>query len=154
MKKTFAWVAALGIGGLLACAPRSGDIKPAVTPATQGRALYGAYCADCHGPLAHGDGPRAATLVRRPPDLTTIAQRNGNVFRADVIAAFVDGRTYVEAHGPREMPAWGRVMDDRNQALDQDLKLTPTWIAQIVAYLETLQEREGQRLGNGPAEGR
>jgi hypothetical protein len=63
------------------------------------------------------------------------------VFRADDVAAYVDGRTYVEAHGSREMPVWGRAMDDRNQALDQEFKLTPAWIAQIVAYLETLQER-------------
>jgi mono/diheme cytochrome c family protein len=132
----------LGLAGL-ACALRSGEPPSAssLTPAAQGQALYGAYCADCHGPLARGDGPRIRSLVRPPPDLTSIAKRNGNVFPADTVASFVDGRTYVEAHGPREMPAWGRAMDDRNQALDQELKLTPAWIAQIVAYLETLQER-------------
>lgn len=139
-------LALIGAAGLVACTPRSSEptqASSALTPAAQGRTLYGAYCADCHGPLAHGDGPRAATLVRRPADLTTIARRNGNVFRADDVAAYVDGRTYVEEHGPREMPVWGRVMDDRNQALGQDFKLTPAWIAQIVAYLETLQERQG-----------
>jgi mono/diheme cytochrome c family protein len=137
------WAAILATGGVVACALRSGDTEKAspVTPAAHGQKLYGAYCADCHGALARGDGPRASTLVRRPPDLTTIAQRNGNVFRADTVAAFVDGRTFVEAHGPREMPAWGRVMDDRNEALPQDFKLTPAWIAEIVAYLETLQQR-------------
>ena len=132
------------IAGLAACALWDRDpprTAPTATQGAQGRALYGAYCADCHGPLGHGDGPRAAALTRRPADLTTIARRNGNVFRADDMAAFVDGRTYIEAHGPREMPVWGRVLDDRNQALPQDLKLTPAWIAEIVAYLETLQDR-------------
>ncbi len=140
MKTIVACAAALALAAQLACSNRATAEAVPPTPAARGKLLYGAYCADCHGPLARGDGPRAATLVQKPADLTTIAQRNGNVFRADTVAAFVDGRTQVEAHGTREMPVWGRVLDDRNQALDQELKLTPEWIAQIVAYLETLQE--------------
>ena len=143
MKTLRVGAAVLATWGVLACALRSDDLKkaPDVTPAARGQQLYGAYCTECHGALGRGDGPRASTLVHRPPDLTTIAQRNGNVFRADAVAAFMDGRTFVEAHGPREMPVWGRVMDDRNEALAQDFKLTPAWISEIVAYLETLQQR-------------
>ena len=137
-------LAVLGIVGLVACSPVSKPAAqrsstPASAPAEQGKRLYAAYCADCHGPLARGDGPRAAALAIRPADLTTIARRSGNVFRADDVAAYVDGRTSVEAHGPSEMPVWGREMDDRNEALDQELKLSPVWIAQIVAYLATIQ---------------
>ena len=142
MKTIFGFAVLLGVGALLACEFPGGEVAKTSPPtaAVQGKTLYGAYCADCHGPLARGDGPRAATLVKRPADLSTIAQRNGNVFPTDTVAAFVDGRNHVEAHGPREMPIWGRVIDDRNQALDEELKLTPDWIARIVAYLETLQE--------------
>jgi mono/diheme cytochrome c family protein len=139
-----AWttLALLGAGGLIGCTlEQSAPAKPSPpAPAARGQALYGAYCADCHGPLAHGDGPRALTLVRAPADLTTIARRNGGVFSADAVASYVDGRTDIEAHGTREMPVWGRVLDDRNQALDEDFKLTPSWIAQIVAYLQAIQE--------------
>jgi len=35
-----------------------------------GATLYRQHCASCHGPLGHGDGPVAASLTLRPPDLT------------------------------------------------------------------------------------
>jgi mono/diheme cytochrome c family protein len=34
--------------------------------AAAGKALYAQYCATCHGPTGHGDGPVAATLNPRP----------------------------------------------------------------------------------------
>ena len=34
-----------------------------------GASLYRRHCASCHGPLGHGDGPVAASLTLRPPDL-------------------------------------------------------------------------------------
>ena len=38
---------------------------------------YNSYCAICHGPQAKGNGPAATALKKVPPDLTTIAKRNG-----------------------------------------------------------------------------
>ena len=34
--------------------------------------------------------------------------RCGNPLPEDVIAKFIDGRSDVKAHGPRDMPVWGR----------------------------------------------
>jgi hypothetical protein len=43
-----------------------------------------------------------------PPDLTRIAQRRGGNFPDAEIAAQIDGRTVVPAHGSRDMPIWGQ----------------------------------------------
>jgi len=49
------------------CAGDSGDSgDPAIA---QGRDLYEANCADCHGPAALGDGPLARTLPVQTPSL-------------------------------------------------------------------------------------
>ena len=46
--------------------------------------------------------------MRTPPaDLPRIAQRYGGRFPAAEMAAYIDGRTVVPAHGSREMPIWG-----------------------------------------------
>ena len=36
----------------------------------RGASLYGRHCAGCHGARGRGDGPAAAALAARPPDLT------------------------------------------------------------------------------------
>jgi mono/diheme cytochrome c family protein len=45
------------------------DAVPAPADAGQGRELFQARCAGCHGADGHGDGPAAATLGTRPRDL-------------------------------------------------------------------------------------
>jgi mono/diheme cytochrome c family protein len=39
-------------------------------PAERGRELYERHCQACHGPKAAGDGPAAASLVAKVPDLS------------------------------------------------------------------------------------
>jgi mono/diheme cytochrome c family protein len=129
---------AFGTAAVLACTSPAN--APPREEVSQGPTLFAAYCADCHGPAGRGDGPRAVALVPPPPDLTRIAERNGGQFQADSVAARIDGRVVVRAHDPSEMPVWGRTLDDRNAALAEELKLTPALIAEIVAYLATLQE--------------
>jgi len=110
-------------------------------PLARGRMLYESYCSDCHGPMARGDGPRASTLDPRPKDLTLIGERNGNLFIDDAVAGYIDGRKIVEAHGPREMPVWGREFDDRNEGMEDEMRLTPDMISTIVQYIRTLQRK-------------
>src|SRR5262245_18787271 len=85
-----------------------------------GRALFRSYCASCHGVDARGDGPVAAQLRVPPADLTRIAVRRGGHFEASEVAAYIDGRSEVLAHGRREMPVWGRVYDERNDRILAD----------------------------------
>lgn len=41
------------------------------SPAQDGQQIYGAQCAPCHGADGKGNGPDAAFLVNKPPDLST-----------------------------------------------------------------------------------
>jgi len=73
-----------------------------------GKMQYDSACAVCHGPAGKGDGPFKSQLVSRVSDLTVLARNNNGVFPFDRVYQIVDGRQEVKAHGPREMPVWGR----------------------------------------------
>ena len=104
-----------------------------------GRADFERHCAVCHGTDATGSGPLTEYLIRKPSDLTVIARTYGGAFPFDRVAAVIDGRADVAAHGPREMPVWGyrfSATPDRAQGA-QSAKQRITAIA---SYLETLQK--------------
>lgn len=126
------WIALVAVAALsFGCRPTSEETRPGV-------ALYGSYCASCHGAAARGDGPVAAALRTPPPDLTTLAGRAGRFDEADLIAV-IDGRRLVAAHGPREMPVWGAVFD-QELAGQPHAGRTTLLRAQVLAdYLRTLQ---------------
>ena len=75
---------------------------------TYGEAEYVNSCAACHGPDAKGDGPMADVLLKRPPNLTVLAENNGGEFPYNKVFAVIDGRFIVPGHGERDMPIWGR----------------------------------------------
>jgi len=63
----------------------------------EGRALFATHCAACHGVAGAGDGPAAAALRPRPPDL-----------RAHHVALHTAGDIYWWiTHGKPPMPAFG-----------------------------------------------
>jgi mono/diheme cytochrome c family protein len=70
-------IAAAGVAVALAQAPAN----KATSIPTDGALLYATYCVDCHGKDAKGNGPMAATLSAKVPDLTRLAARNGAFFR-------------------------------------------------------------------------
>jgi mono/diheme cytochrome c family protein len=109
------------------------------TSAASGSGLYVNYCASCHGPSAKGNGEMAAALKKKPADLTTIAQRNGGKFSADIVFRTVDGRNPVLGHGGPAMPVWG------NAFLRVDGGATPevvrARIEALVNYLQSIQQK-------------
>jgi mono/diheme cytochrome c family protein len=115
----------------------------------RGRELYLRYCAACHGKDADGRGPVAEDLKTTPPDLRYLGERYGMPLPIGTVARFIDGRQDVAAHGPRDMPVWGRRFYDEwmaHQSGEEDLQ---TQIREIISYLNAVQrvphERESPR---------
>jgi mono/diheme cytochrome c family protein len=80
-----------------------------------GQREFSSKCAVCHGLDGKGGGPLAAQLKQPPPDLTTMARRNGGVFPVAKTYAAIEGAG--GGHGTREMPVWG--LDYTIQATEQ-----------------------------------
>ncbi len=84
--------------------------RMALTPSgrvTSGGREFRRYCGSCHGANGKGDGPVAAALVKKPPDLTVLAKNSGGKFPEEHVTGIIDGSEVVAAHGSREMPIWG-----------------------------------------------
>ena len=77
-----------------------------------GKMEYDAACAVCHGRSGTGDdGPIKSLFARPVPNLTVLAKNNKGVFPFDRVFQIIDGREEVKAHGPRDMPVWGRAFN-------------------------------------------
>jgi mono/diheme cytochrome c family protein/peroxiredoxin len=87
----------------------------------RGRLLYGIYCANCHGPEGHGDGPSASGLKSPPRDFAAAGWKHGATPAAvrRVIAEGVPGTP---------MPASART-------------LSPADVDALTAYVLTLGPR-------------
>lgn len=110
-------------------------------PPISGEALYANNCASCHGPAAEGDGPVADVMRVSMPNLRGLSMRNGGVFPAEDVRAYIDGRELPAAHGDRYMPIWGNVFGwgrDAGVETEQDVMRR---IDALVEYLEQIQYR-------------
>jgi mono/diheme cytochrome c family protein len=78
--------------------------KPAVTPAMleQGRAIYTANCAACHGEGGKGDGPGAGVLKPPPRDHTDPAymktMTDKNIADVIVMGGAIKGKPLMPSH--------------------------------------------------------
>lgn len=103
-----------------------------------GRLLFRAYCAACHGADGKGGGPAASSLKTPPPDLTLISRRNGGKFPTIRVQKIISGEGAVTSpHGSREMPVWGPIFGQI--AWDQDLGNVR--IYNLTKYIESLQQK-------------
>lgn len=73
-----------------------------------GKREYVNSCAVCHGADGKTSTQAAEFLKLVPPDLSTLAKRNGGVFPMARVYETIDGRMNVKAHGSRDMPVWGQ----------------------------------------------
>lgn len=82
----------------------------------KGKELYTDRCLSCHGPSGKGDGPAAASLEHRPPDLTRVltGQSDGALFWKISI-------------GGGAMPSYEKTLTEEER-----------W--QLILYLRTLEE--------------
>jgi mono/diheme cytochrome c family protein len=108
--------------------------------AAQGRDLFRAYCASCHGVTGEGNGPAAGALRQRPADLTMYTVQNGGTFPTAKLQRIVDGRD-VMAHGSSDMPVWGNAFRASREGLTE--QAVRSRIEAIVQYVESIQARRG-----------
>ena len=135
-----AMAGALVIAALLsmpaaASAQETGQMKQTTT----GGEVFRTYCATCHGTSARGDGPLAASMRRKPANLTEIAKRNGGAFPSELVFRTIDGRQPVRGHGGPDMPVWGDAFTRSREAGDADR--VKAVIQSLVDYLESVQLR-------------
>ena len=108
--------------------------------AERGAEIYRHHCATCHGLDATGNGPMASVLVIQPKDLTALLDDQG-VFPTERVVFRIDGRDPLVSHGS-PMPVYGPYFEGRDVAIKTPAGqpvLTSEPIADLVAYLETLQ---------------
>ena len=94
------------------------QIKP--VPANDGREMYVAYCAVCHGATAKGDGPAAPALKERPTDLTMLSARNGRKYPETRVKYLLTGYQPLSSNDSAKMPDWCRAfrsLDKQNPLL-------------------------------------
>ena len=99
-----------------------------MTSAASGEEMYAVYCSSCHGRDAKGIGSA--------PDLTVLARRNNGRFPALQVKETIRGEARVDAHGPKDMPAWGvafRYLGSGSR-LEIDVRIN-----NLTEYLKSLQ---------------
>jgi mono/diheme cytochrome c family protein len=115
------------------------NVRPPRTSAESGKQTYMHYCASCHGADARGDGPAAFALKTAPPDLTTLAKRNGGKFPYERVSDVLRFGTRMLSHGSSDMPIWGPIfgsMDTYDEAAVRKR------IKDLSDYLASLQQKE------------
>jgi mono/diheme cytochrome c family protein len=95
-----------------------------------GKAIYDAYCATCHGPTGRGNGPATRHLSVPVPDLTTIAVRDGT-FSGYHVSSHV-----TEPNGDGTMPCWREILATNYH---HDPVLANLATRNLVKHIESLQ---------------
>ncbi len=139
LSKLAVGAAALFAALLLAPAMAAAQEPAMMKQSVPGAEFFRTYCTACHGDSARGDGPLAASMRRKPANLTEIARRNGGQFPSDLVFRTIDGSQPVRGHGGPDMPAWGEALMRSREAGDADS--VKKMIQSLVDYLESLQLR-------------
>lgn len=106
----------------------------------QGAALYGEWCAACHGASGKGDGDMAGVMTIPAPNLTALSAGNDGVFPMLGVIHTIDGRTGIRAHGGM-MPVFGRVFstDEAGNPYGSVLEARGR-VLSLALYLESIQQ--------------
>ena len=110
----------------------------------KGPDLFRVHCAACHGEDAKGDGPVAADLKTKVPDLTVLAKNNGGQFPTDRVRKMISGDETLAAHGSREMPVFGPIFRkvEPYESLNQGQQdLATVRLDNLIAYLQLIQRK-------------
>jgi mono/diheme cytochrome c family protein len=115
-------------------------VAPAQTP---GKQDYLNNCAGCHGKDGKGKGPDLYVVPGiQPPDLTTLAKRNGGVFPFQQTVDAIDGRKGIPSHKRFDMPFWGvRMQPEGREFTPESDAQVKGRINALVHYVESMQVR-------------
>ncbi len=108
------------------------------TSPTSGKQMFTSYCASCHGVNAKGNGPMAAALKTQPADLTLLSKGNAGIFPDAHVDAVIRFGSPVRSHGTTQMPVWGPVLGNMNEATPMERQLR---IHNLCSYLESIQAK-------------
>ena len=104
-----------------------------------GQDTFRQFCAPCHGTDAKGHGPVAPALNKPPADLTAAERRNNGRFPVAAFEAMLNATgLQPSAHGSSQMPVWGATF----RQIDHSETLARARIANLLAYIESIQEQE------------
>jgi len=106
------------------------------TSPASGKEMFMQYCAACHGKDAKGDGPAASALKVPPSDLTVLARHNGGKFPDVHVESVLQFGSNMPAHGTREMPIWGPLLQSLKRTNDAQVKQR---IVNLTDYINSLQ---------------
>ena len=108
---------------------------------TAGEKVFIKYCATCHGQEGRGDGPVAQLLRIQPTNLTELSKRRNGTFPFWDMYRVIDGRQTIKAHGPHDMPVWGRTFtyerDRQGPYVETHVRGR---IFELLFYLESIQQ--------------
>jgi len=105
-----------------------------------GKKRFVAQCAVCHGTDGTGGGPLANLLRTPPPDLSTISKRHGGEFPFGLIYGAIDGRPFPQSHGTRQMPIWGREIENEGTRPNSETYVRGR-ILELILFLRSIQQR-------------
>lgn len=109
-----------------------------------GQNVFDRKCGSCHG-SSRGEGPRfVEELGVEAPDLRELWRDYGSPLPREELAAFIDGRRDVEAHGPRAMPVWGETLYDNLPENATVEEMRAGTIELLLDYLETVQTNRAE----------
>jgi len=113
------------------------EVPPLLIESMAGEDLFRAYCSPCHGAGARGDGPISPALRSPPPDLTTLARRNGGRYPSDRVLTAISGEPQmaVLSHGTTDMPVWGPIFRQLGGSEEEARQR----VLGLVRYLESIQ---------------
>ncbi len=111
-------------------------VKP--TSSASGQEMYKSYCAVCHGADGKGNGPAVDALKVPPPDLTTLAEKNGGKYPALTVSAVIRGEEVLAAHGSKDMPIWGNLFWSMSGGHEAEVQQR---VANLNKYIESLQKK-------------
>ncbi len=140
---SMAMVAALIAAMILPVNSRAADNEIPQPVLEEGRHMYLNLCASCHGSTGKGDGPMAAELVNKPPDLTQIARKSDGKFPFWQVYQTINGRRIPPAHGKSEMPVWGRSPEMFYGGIvpGETAHESHEWMLAVTFYLQSIQEK-------------